>query len=321
MAHIDGPVILPVAPPDVIEFLRISLQPIPVLPVIGTLLTLLYVAGAASMWARHRRWPVWRSIAFLTGSVGLTWLTASGAEGYGFGMFSVFMFQQLTIMFVIGPLLVLGSPGMLLLRALPKTGPGQSIRKAAHVVMHSRIYGWLLHPGFTLPLFLLLFYGLYLGGFANALLGSLTGHLSLEIAFLVSGILFAAPILGDDPMPIRLSPAARIVDVFFEMALHAFFGVILMMSPNVVIDVFQNPPASWGVDPLADQQLAGGLAWSYGEGPTIIIFVYLLHRWFVTDTRRAARRDRSVDRDGDTELEAYNEYLARLRSNRPPKGP
>lgn len=176
----------------------------------------------------------------------------------------------------------------------------------------------LLHPAVTVPIFLMSYYGLYFTGIADNTLRWEGGHVALETAFLAAGVLFHIPVLSDDPLPVRHGHVAGILDIFIEIALHAFFGVIIMMSTRLLLDAFATPPGAWGIDPLADQGVAGGLAWGYGEGPTVLILIYLLHRWFRDDTRRDAARDQLVDRDGDPELDAYNTYLARLNAADPP---
>jgi putative membrane protein len=87
-----------------------------------------------------------------------------------------------------------------------------------------------------------------------------------------------------------------------------------MVSPTLVTDAFASPPTSLGIDPLVDQGVAGGLAWSYGEGPTVLILLYIFHRWFRDDTDKATAADARADQHGNADLDAYNEYLARLRS-------
>jgi putative membrane protein len=171
-------------------------------------------------------------------------------------------------------------------------------------------------PRLRSPLFLTSYYGLYLSGIANTALGTPWGHTFLELLFLTAGILFTIPVLSDDPLPVRHGHGARIIDISVEMALHVFFGVIIMLSTTVLVEAFANPPTSWGIAPLEDQGVAGGLAWGYGEGPTVIILLFLLHRWFVDDTRRARAADLRADRDGDPDLDAYNEYLAGLANPR-----
>ncbi|MEQ1736025.1 MAG: cytochrome c oxidase assembly protein [Rhodoglobus sp.] len=314
MIDIDGPVWIPVAPPGLAEFLAFSPQPVPALPVFAGVLAVAYIAGVIRMRALRRRWPLRRTLLFLSGCALLAATSGLGVEGYGLVMFSVFMFQQLTLMITIPPLLVLGAPGTLLLRATPHHGIGRGVLRAAHAALRSRAMGIALHPVVAIGLFILAFYGLYLGGFADALLSTWAGHLALEFAFLASGILFAMPVLSPDPLPVRQGYMGRVLDVFIEMALHAFFGVIIMTATTPLIGAFSDPPSAWGLDPLADQQIAGGLAWSYGEAPTVLLLLYLLHRWYRDDTRRAIRADRRAESEGDPDLDAYNRYLERLRT-------
>ena len=305
---------IPDSPPSLGQFLAFDLQPVPLIPIIGVALAAVYLLGAVRLWASGRPWPVWRTLTFLLGCLIIVLVTGLGVEGYGYVMLSVFMFQQLTLMMLVPPLLILGLPGTLLLRATPHHGWGRFVLRFAFIGLRSRGSRWLLHPVVTVPLFLFFFYGLYLAGLADLILALPFGHLGLELSFLAAGILFTIPILSDDPLPVRMSFPARVLDLTAEVALHAFFGVIVMMSPFLLADSFGTPPPSMGVNPLADQGIAGGLAWSYGEAPTVLMMLYILRRWFHDDTSKAALADRRSDVHGDTELDSYNEYLAELRN-------
>jgi putative membrane protein len=304
---------IPDTPPTLEAFLTPILPPVPVLPVIGLLMAVLYLAGAIRLWRQGRRWSVARTVCFLLGCIVLVAVTGLAVEGYGYLLFSVFMFQQLTLMMAIPPLLVLGSPGTLLLRATPHRGLGRVILRLALAGLRSRIARWALSPWIAMPLFLMSFYGLYLGGLADPILQTPGGHPLLEIAFLAAGVLFTIPILSNDPLPVRMTYPGRAMDLFAEAALHAFFGVFLMMSPTLFVETFAGPTTALGIDPLDDQWLAGALAWSYGEGPTVVMLLYVMHRWFRDDTARAAKADKYADAHGDPELDAYNAYLDALR--------
>lgn len=313
---VDGPVWLPPGPASLTSLLAPTMQPVPLLPVVGLLLALLYVAGVIRMRATGRHWSPSAALSFLTGCVLLVVVTGAGIEGYGLEMFSVFMFQQLTLMVTIPPLLVLGRPGTLLLHATPHGRVGRRVLGAARWGLRGGVGAFLLHPGFTVPLFLVSFYGLYLSRLAGNLLSTWVGHVGLEVAFLVAGVLFIAPVLSRDPLPRRQGHAMKAVDVFLEMAVHAFFGVIVMMAATPLVRAFTHPPASWGVDVMADQWLAGGLAWGYGELPTLLILLLIFVRWHRDETRATAAEDRRIDRFGNPELDAYNAYLRSL--NREP---
>ena len=304
---------MPDAPPTLADFLAPAPGPLPLLPLVAAILAVAYLAGAVHLWRQHRGWPVWRTVVFLLGCTALAATTGLGVEAYGYALMSVFMFQQLTLMIAIPPLLVLGSPGTLLLRATPHRGAGLLVLRAAHRGLRSRSARWLLSPWIALPVYLVAFYGLYLAGLADRVLAVPGGHLALEAAFLVIGVLFAVPVLSADPLPVRLGHGGRALDVFAEAALHAFFGVFLMMATTTLVGHFAAPTEALGIDPLEDQQVAGGLAWSYGEAPTLLMLVYVMHRWFREDTARAAAADRYADIHGTSELDAYNAHLESLR--------
>lgn len=308
---------LPNLPPTLETLLAPVAIDVPVLPVVAAVLATSYVLGAITLWREGRRWPVWRTICFVLGCGVLAAVTGLGVEAYGHSLVSVFMFQQLTLMMTVPPLLVLGSPGSLLLRATPHRGVGRTVLAVAHSGLRSSAARWALSPWCTVPLYLLAFYGLYLANAADAILGLPGGHAALEVAFLLAGVLFTIPILSSDPLPIRLSHAGRALDVFAEAALHAFFGVFLMMGSTVLVTSFVAPSEALGISPLEDQRLAGGLAWSYGEAPTVLMLMYVMHRWFRDDTAKASAADRYRDLHGDSDLDAYNAYLRRLDADGP----
>ena len=66
-------------------------------------------------------------------------------------------------------------------------------------------------------------------------------------------------------------------------------GVVMMMATSPMIALFATPPPHWGIDPLADQNIAGALAWSYGEPVALIIVTIFAIRW-----HRDERRDNAV---------------------------
>ncbi|WP_242612896.1 cytochrome c oxidase assembly protein [Janibacter limosus] len=309
---ITGPAWVPTAPPSLDTLLSPTLQPVPLIPAIALLMGMLYVAGAVRLWTSGRRWPVWRCLSFLLGCGAIMVIMGAGIEGYGLRMFSVFMFQQLTLMLGIPAFLALGSPGTLLLRATPHRGPGRLVLRLAFFGLRSRLGRFLIHPAFTVPLFLFNFYGIYFSDIGDLLLPNWYGHVSLELLFLVSGLLFTVPLISADPLPVKKSHGWRVIDAFSEMPLHAFFGVIVMMSPAPMVDLFATAPDSWNIDPIRDQYLAGGLAWAYGELPSLLILLFIMAGWQRAEARQSALTDAE---QATPQLDAYNAYLERLRQH------
>lgn len=305
----------PTQAPSMEAFLGFNLQPIPIIPVIAGILALAYTAGWIRLRLRGRPWPIWRGILFLLGCLLLAAVMGLAIEGYGQLMFSVFMFQQMTLMMAVPPLLLLGAPGTLLLRATPRNLPGRIALKVAIFGLRSWAGKIIVHPFFSIPLFLALFYGLYLSDAASTLLSmGIIGHVGLELVFLFTGIVFNATLIPADPLPVPESHIVRIFHSFLEAGLHAFFGVIVMMATLPLVDRFAQPPGTWGIDVMEDQELAGGIAWAYGEGPAVAILLVVLITWFRQEDKNNRIRDRHVDAFGDKELDEYNAYLGRLAS-------
>ena len=95
--------------------------------------------------------------------------------------------------------------------------------------------------------------------------------------------------------------------------MHAFFGISIMMQSGLMVaDWFGSMGRTWGVTPLEDQYIGGGVAWSVGEIPTLILAIAVAIQWSRNDDRAQRRRDRHFDRVGDDELDAYNARLAAL---------
>ncbi|MCW2519109.1 MAG: putative rane protein, partial [Mycobacterium sp.] len=125
--------------------------------------------------------------------------------------------------------------------------------------------------------------------------------------------LFYWVVIGVDPTPKPIPPIAKLAVVFGSLPLHAFFGVVLMGTNTPLAEAFyKSLQLPWHTDLLADQKLGGGIAWSAGEVPLVLVLLALLMQWRRTDQRTAVRLDRAADRDDDADLGAYNAMLAKL---------
>jgi cytochrome c oxidase assembly factor CtaG len=282
-----------------------------------------YLGGVRRLRSRGDAWPVGRTLAWLGGCAALLIGTSSGIGRYGPAMFSVHMAEHMILSMLVPILLVLGAPVTLALRALPAAGrarpPGP--REWLLTGLHSPLARWLTNPLVTLPLFVGSYYVLYFSGLFAAALPVHAAHVFMNLHFLVTGFLFFWPLIGIDPAPRRLPPAARLGVVFASVPFHAFFGVALMSAGTVIGGGFYRALAlPWVTDPLRDQQLGGGLAWASGELPLVLVVIVLLVQWSRQDERSARRDDRRADADGDADLEAYNAMLRRLATNGRPSG-
>ncbi|TPG33011.1 cytochrome c oxidase assembly protein [Mycolicibacterium hodleri] len=275
----------------------------------------LYLAGVRRLRKRGDPWPTGRIVAWLCGCAVLLFTTSSGVGRYMPAMFSVHMAAHMLLSMLVPVLLVLGAPVTLALRALPAVGgddpPGP--REWLLAALHSRVSKFLTNPIVATVIFVGGFYGLYFGGIFDEAVSSHAAHVAMNLHFLLTGYLFYWVVIGVDPTPRPIPHIAKLAVVFGSLPLHAFFGVVLMGTKAVLAgDFYQSLQLSWHSDLLADQRLGGGIAWSAGEVPLVLVLIALLVQWRRTDQRTAVRLDRAADRDDDADLAAYNAMLLKL---------
>lgn len=273
----------------------------------------LYGWGVVRLVRRGDKWQIGRSISFVAGVLTILLVMCTKLNDYGMVMFSVHMVQHMVISMLSPILILMGAPITLALRALPVAARGhKGPREWLLWILQSRYMKIITHPAFTIPLFIASLYALYFTPIFDTLMGSKVGHIGMMVHFLAVGLVFFWPIMGVDPGPHRPGYIMRMLELFAGMPFHAFFGIALMMASEPMVGTYKNPPASLGIDALADQTAAGGIAWAFSEVPSVLVLLALLFQWYRSEQRQARRTDRAADRDGDKELEAYNAYLASL---------
>ena len=278
-------------------------------------LAVLYVRAVLRLRRRGDDWPAGRTTAWLLGCFTLLFATSSGLGRYMPAMFSVHMVVHMLLSMLVPILLVLGAPTTLALRALPVAGAGRppGPREWLLAALHSRLSRFFTNPIVAAVIFVIGFYGLYFSSIFEAIVGSHAGHVAMNVHFLLSGYLFYWVVIGIDPTPRPISPPAKLVVVFAALPLHGFFGVLLMGLRDVLGESFyRSLQLPWHTDLFADQRLGGGITWTAGEIPLIIVMIALLVQWTRSDQRTAKRFDRAAARDEDAELAAYNAMLAEV---------
>ncbi len=267
------------------------------------------------MWRLRRqgiRWSWWRTASFAAGALSVFAVTGTWLNGYSMVLFSVHMTQHMVLAMISPMLLLVGAPVTLALRALPRgRGAAGTPRALLLEALHSRFARAVSSPLFTVPLFIASLYGVYFTPLFDALMSNPAGHQLMLAHFVVSGLLFFGPIIAADPWPRTVGYPGRILELLVPVPFHAFFGVTIMMASSLVVRTFAEPPADWGIDPVGDQGVAGGIAWSFGELPTVLVLAVVFLSWVGSEDRKGKTLDRVADRTADAELEAYN---ARLRA-------
>lgn len=274
------------------------------------------------VWRLRRRgdhWPVGRTAAWVTAMVVFVWTTSGGPNAYGHVLFSAHMVQHMVLATLVPVFLALSAPVSLALRALPARSTrlagdtSRGPREWILVLVHSRVGRFFANPVVAAANFVASMIVFYYSGVFEWSLRTTEGHLFMVVHFSLVGYLFANALIGVYPGPQRPGFPQRLLLLFATMGFHAFFGISLMSGDGLLVaDWFGLLGRPWGPSAIADQQAGGGIAWGIGELPTLALAVAVAVAWARDDERLARRRDRQVDRSGDTEMDEYNAMLARL---------
>jgi len=198
--------------------------------------------------ARRGQQPSWRRVV---GWVGLAfvWLALDwplGALGAGY-LSSVHSTQFLLLTFIAPPLLLLG------------LGPATQRPEPAKGSRVARVLGALL-------LFNVVVIASHMPRVVDALMPTQLGAFAIDAAWLGSALLFWHPVLLQAP-PIH--PLARMGYIFWGTLAHTGIGVWLLLARLPVYRLYELAPPIAGIDPMSDQQFAGGIMELVGM---IIIF-------------------------------------------------
>ena len=273
-----------------------------------------YIAGVVRLRRRGDAWPVHRTIFWLAGMLLLLWVTSGPLNAYQEYLFSVHMAGHMVLSMAIPLLLVSGAPITLALRAIHKREDGtRGAREWIMWAVHSPFSRVITHPIVAAAIFIISLWAFYFTDLVRWSLYDHLGHEWMVIHFLISGYLFVMSLVGVDPVPYRLPHAGRLITLIAVMAMHAFFGMALMMQNGLMVaEWFGSMGRTWGPTPMEDQYIGGGIAWSVGEIPTLILAITVAIQWSRSDDKLQRRSDRAADRDGDAELEEYNARLSKL---------
>jgi cytochrome c oxidase assembly factor CtaG len=271
-----------------------------------------YLLAVRRMHRRGDAWPVLRAVSWVAGAVVMVFATSGGPGVYGRVLFSAHMLQHMTVSMVVPPLLVLGAPVTLALRTTAARRDGtRGWREWLLVVVHSRVMRVLGHPIVAAVLFMTSLVVFYYSPLFGHALTTHTGHVLMNVHFLLAGYLFASVLIGVDPGIQHPPYPLRLVLLLVTLSFHAFFGLALMSSTQLLAPEFYSALGrTWGASAIADQQTGGAIAWGVGDIPSLLLALGIVAAWSRSDDREARRRDRAADRDGDAELAAYNADLA-----------
>jgi putative copper resistance protein D len=257
------------------------------------------VLAAVTWWLLARRvagghpahpYPRWRQLAFLGGLAAIAIALISPIEAYGGELFSVHMLQHLLLELVAAPLLVLGAPATMALRAAAPT-----VRRWLLAILHSRVVSVISFPVLGWVAFTAINWGWHFSTLYDQALETPWLHDVQHLTFLGAALLFWLPIIGADPARWRLPHPVRLFYLFLAMPQNSFLGIALMSAPTSLYPHYLTNSRTWGPSPIVDQSIGGMLMWVGGDIVFLVAMGLVVAAWVRAEDRRTARDDARED--------------------------
>ena len=254
-----------------------------------------YLAAVRRVDRRHPANPVprRRTAAWLAGPLVCGLALFSFLDAYADQLFSVHMVQHLLLTMVAAPLLALGAPITLLLRAVSPEKRRRWVLPALESIP-VRLLG---HPVVGWTFFAGVMWATHFSPLFDAALGDDGIHALEHVLFLVAGFLFWWPVMGVDPSPTRMGFGTRLGYVLLGMPQNSFLGLAIFSAPAVLFPHYASLQRAWGPAPLEDQQLAGGIMWALGDLLFLVPLLFLTVAWFRAEEEKGRLSDERLDRE------------------------
>jgi len=246
-------------------------------------LALVSAAYAAAV-RRAGRWPVRRSLAFAAGLAVLAASLAGGLDAAAARRLEAHMVQHLLITVLAAPLLVLGAPVQLALRA----SRGATRRVIARLLA-TRAVRVLVHPAtgwcaLTATMLVTHLTGVYDLALRNPLV-----HAAEHAAFLWSALLFWLPLAGAAPLPSRPGPFGRLLWILAAMPAMSAIAAWLGDAQTVRYEAYAHAQGTAAA--LADQSSGAAVMAVGGTVPLAIAAVLLAMEALWREEQRQRRRE------------------------------
>jgi cytochrome c oxidase assembly factor CtaG len=237
-----------------------TIRPAVVLPAVAV--ALLYLRGVRRMPASF---PRWRVAAFLGGVAMFVVAVASPLDAFGGLLLSAHMLQHMILMMVAPPLVLLGAPGVPLLRGLPtavaKDGLGpflawRRLRQVGELVVHP-VFAWLA--------FVLCTWTWHVPAAYELALRAPGWHATEHAMFFATALLFWFPVVQPWPSRARWPRWTMLPYLVLADAQNTVLAALFTFSDRIIYPIYASVPRLGGMTALDDQAAAGAIMWVPGS--------------------------------------------------------
>ena len=244
----------------------------------------LYAAGYRRLARAGIRFGRGRALCFAAGLLLLGVALVSPLEQAAESSFTAHIAQHLLLTLFAPPLLALGAPITLALRASPagvRRWLVRTLRSRPVAVLANPVVGWLLFVGTP--------FVYHLSSLFDQALRSANAHIAEHAVLLGTAVVYWWPIVGADPSPHPVSHPARILSLFLVMPAMSFLAVAIFAADAPLYTAYLEEGANPIASVLSDQHNGAVVMWLVGNLWMVVVMLVSMARW-KRDDERAERR-------------------------------
>ncbi|MEP6893678.1 MAG: cytochrome c oxidase assembly protein [Gaiellaceae bacterium] len=248
----------------------------------AAVLAFAYARRARTLARRGQTVPRWRIAIFAAGIVLMLLAIASPIDAVGEDdLFALHMTQHLLLGDIVPMCLLAGTTGPLLQPLLARL-PVRELRALATPYVALPI--WALNLGLW-----------FLPGVFDAAEAHPLVHVAFHLSLLTAGTIMWLPVFETLPAPEWFGTGAKLGYILVVRSVGMIFANVLVWASSPFYEPYKSGGSHYGISPLADQQLAGGVMLLYDSLLTLVAIAWLFLRMAQESEVRQQLLERGLD--------------------------
>ncbi len=272
-------------------------------------LAIVIVVGGLYAWGYYRlrrdspnfHFPRWHAWCFWTGWLVMLLGLMSPVDTYSDDLFWMHMIQHVMITMIVAPLMLLGAPATLALRAAsPRV-------RTTYLIpfLNSRLVRALTWPPSAIIIYIASVWSWHWPDAYDAAIASEAVHFVEHGVFLLGAVLLWWLVIGVDATRLRPHHVWRCALLGVAILQNIGLGLILINVGEPVYDTYATAAAvrEWGPDALLDQRIGAGIMWVPGSMMFALAIIVTVYYW----AEREGFKDRRNDVVRDMQIRVHGE--------------
>jgi len=272
-------------------------------------LAIVIVVGGLYAWGYYRlrrdspnfHFPRWHAWSFAAGWLVMLLGLMSPVDTYSDDLFWMHMIQHVMITMIVAPLMLLGAPATLALRAAsPRV-------RTTYLVpfLNSRLVRALTWPPSAIVIYIASVWSWHWPDAYDAAIASEAVHFVEHGVFLLGAVLLWWLVIGVDATRLRPHHVWRCALLVVAILQNIGLGLILINIGEPVYETYATAAAvrEWGPDALLDQRIGAGIMWVPGSMMFALAIIVTVYFW----AEREGFKDRRNDTVRDMQIRVHGE--------------